>query len=176
MNSKNLQVEAAPEHPSTATTAPLPQPVDVITPVVTEPRLTSWLHWVVAVLAGVAVLLSLYWSVREVARLETDAALRRSIAVVDVEQALALQRASYLKILAAEQASEQDTADATAFIKSSAERINQALTQVSQECGCILLIRPAVLHHQSAGLADHTLRLLDLVSAETAKSLRQDDK
>lgn len=136
-----------------------------------EDGLTRWLRRGVIALVWLALALGAFTLAKEVARHEAANAVRHAIAVVDLEQALALQRASYLKIMTDDQASEQDKSDATAFIKSSADRINQALAQIAQECDCILLIRPAVLQYQSAGLADHTQRLLDLVSAQVAQPM-----
>jgi len=174
-----MSVENA--HTETATTQAIPSPDQpqssgAVAAVTTDSGLMQGLRWTVVVLAVLAALLGLYWSAREVARHETGAALRRGIGVVDLEQALSLQRARYLRIVTDEQASEKDKADATAFIKSSSERINQALAQVAQECDCILLIRPAVLQHQSAGLVDHTRRLLDFVSEESVKALEPVEK
>lgn len=160
-----------------------PEPADVavpptdVSPLSTaNTSLTRGLRWGVVCLAGLAVLLGFYWSTRELVRHEMKSSMNRAIAVVDLEQALALQRASYLKIMADEKASEDDKAAATTFIKSSADRINHALAQIAQECDCILLIRPAVLQYRNAGLADHTPRLLDLVSVQVARAAGQDGR
>lgn len=127
--------------------------------------LNAWLNRTVVALGALAVLLALFWGARELIRHETKLAVRNSIGVVDVEQAVAEQRADYLRIMGRADASDRVKEEATAFVKASTQRINAALGVVSDECGCVLLIKPAVLQHQKLGLIDHTPRLMDLLRA-----------
>lgn len=140
---------------------------------VTEARYTPWLRYLVVALAAVVALMTMYWGAREVARQEASAAVRHSIGVVDIEQALAKQRALYLQLMSRATASDEEKVRATEFVKASTQRINTALATMADECGCVLLIKPAVLQHEKVGLVDYTSRLLEIVgsagSAETAE-------
>lgn len=143
---------------------------------VTEARYTPWLRYLVAALAAVVALMAMYVGAREVARQEAAEAVRRSIGVVDIEQALAKQRARYLQIMSRPTTSDEEKVRATEFVKASTHRINTALGTMADECGCVLLIKPAVLQHEKVGLVDYTSRLLELVgpagSAETAEEAK----
>jgi hypothetical protein len=135
-----------------------------------------WLLVICALGTAVA-LLALFWGVREVARIEAASAVQRTIGVVDIESALASQRAKYLEIIGRPEASDQDKAAATDFVKASAERINGALATLADECECVLLIRPAVLQHQKIGLIDYTQRLLEVLDSDgTGPKTQQEQK
>lgn len=129
------------------------------------------LMWSVVALAVVVCMLGMFWTAREIARHEAATAVRNTVGVVDVEQALAAQRLAYLKIVARPDATEQERNQATEFIKASAQQVNEALTKLAQECTCVLLIKPAVLQYQEAGLVDHTPRLMELLPTESNPAL-----
>lgn len=131
---------------------------------------TKWLKWAVAALGAAVIVLAMVWGTRAVARHEAAHAVRSSIGVVDIEQAVSAERADYLRLMGRENATEQEKAAATEFVKTSTRRINTALADIAEECGCVLLIRPAVLQHQKIGLVDHTPRLMELLANSNAEN------
>lgn len=128
------------------------------------------LRWAVIGLAALLVILGLLWAAQTIARHEASATLRNSVGVVDIDQALAAHRANYLEMVSKESATDEQREQATAYVKASTELINGALTIIAQECGCVLLIKPAVLQHQQVGLVDYTARLLELTKANSSKA------
>jgi hypothetical protein len=117
-------------------------------------------------LAIVLVLLALLWAVQQIARHEASLVVKSRVGVVDIDQALSTYRTAYLELLAKDTASQDQREKAAAFIKTSTDYIDQAVAQIARECECVLLIRPAVLQSQQAGLIDYTDRLLELTSAK----------
>jgi hypothetical protein len=127
------------------------------------------LRWLLMGLGVVLLALGLLWGTQTVARHEANATLRKSIGVVDIDQALAAHRNNYLEMINKESATDQQREQATAYVKASTELINEGLAIIADECGCVLLIKPAVLQHQQVGLVDYTARLLELTKDNSGK-------
>jgi hypothetical protein len=92
--------------------------------------------------------------------------IRQSIAVVDIEQAIDLRRTGYLQIIRNPAATQEQLDAANAYIKQSSSIINAALADMASQCACLLMVKPAVLSHQEAGVRDLTADLLERLSSE----------
>ena len=143
------------------------QSTDTPTPastVATQRGSSNVLMLFVYALAFIVFVMLNLWAMQQIARLEAGIAVKGRMGVIDVEQALSQSRTAYLEVLSKDSPTDEQRQKAAEVINASTKQIDQAVAQITQECQCVLLLRPAVLQAQHSGLVDYTDRLLELVA------------
>lgn len=152
---------------TTETPEPTVQSTDTPIPnasVTTQGGNSNVLMLFVYALAFIVFVMMGFWAMQQIARLEASIAVKGRIGVIDVEQALSQSRTTYLDLLSKDSPTDEQRQKAAELINASTKQIDQAVAQITQECQCVLLLRPAVLQAQHSGLVDYTDRLLELVA------------
>lgn len=126
-----------------------------------------WMKRTVVALIGLAVLLLSVLGIGAWVSYQTKATLKQTLAVVDIEEAVDMRRIEYLKIVRDPNATPEQLEAANVYIKDSAALINGVLKEIATECQCLLLLRPALLQHEQAGVRDLTPELLQRVALKS---------
>jgi len=117
------------------------------TPAMVDPvNERTWINQVLWGLLGVSLLLALMLGLHIYTGYRVKNAMQVKLAVVDINAALDLKRTEFTRMVGREGVSDDDRGKAYDYIKQSGVEINRAMTELIAECGCIVLVKGAVIN------------------------------